>query len=551
MNTALTSIPGRGRIVIRPQLGKVNNNMSLRGIALVFLLALALPQLAGAQTQPSLRIRSLGTAFGGILDDYLTDVYLNPARVAQLDRPMAYAATYPSIRFQTAYPVATIYYYDWYFSELSYVEYDTEPVGLGYFGSIGNSLAFSVGVEVGFKSSERFDERSDSDTYGNEIRLRSDGDGWLMDTQHYLLDLSLAPTGGGRSIGARLSAAYDANESGRIYSEHVTEWDVTFPDRVYRRLYLDYFQNEYKRVSVNLALGMFSPDGLLRDVVVKGRMSEHTLDAVSRDSRLYTRSFSFEEFSYEVDSNSYLSSREYSEYGVGARVQFGWSERVRSTHELAWAHTTGDGGGEYNIDDEQYDATTYLSNFHVAYGYDGNTDTYAFESTIGYFNDLFDDVTFAFALYGAYSRTELDEIADGEATLLFYDNGIGLDTTFVSPYQQNHGRELENMRLSLPMAVEWEFHKYAKLRIGVALTASRVEDDRVSDQGAVELTEGFEDLSSTFNFRDMNAQSGVDALFANGLEININDRFIVDLLGQWGTSINVANYGYASVRYKF
>ena len=122
--------------------------MNLRNTVALVLLVLVSPHLAGAQTETSLRIRSLATSFGGILDDFLTDVYLNPARVSQLDRPMAYAATFPSRSIQAAYPIARAFLYRSGWVESGYLSYAIAPVGLSYFGTIGNALAFSVGAEV-------------------------------------------------------------------------------------------------------------------------------------------------------------------------------------------------------------------------------------------------------------------------------------------------------------------------------------------------------------------------------------------------------------------
>jgi hypothetical protein len=139
----------------------------------------------------------------------------------------------------------------------------------------------------------------------------------------------------------------------------------------------------------------------------------------------------------------------------------------------------------------------------------------------------------------------------GEAGLHWYDDGLGVDTTFSSPYRQNHSASLENVRLSVPIAVEWAFHKYAKLRLGVTLTASRIEDDRVSTQEASKLGGEFDRLTGTTFDSTLDMRSGVDAVYLTGLEINLKDRFVVDLYSYYTSSIHFADYGYISVRYKF
>jgi hypothetical protein len=185
------------------------------------------------------------------------------------------------------------------------------------------------------------------------------------------------------------------------------------------------------------------------------------------------------------------------------------------------------------------------------YVYDGATDGIRFESTIGYSNNVFENILFAFAVFGAYSRSEWEEPALGDARLDLYDGSYGIDTTFTAPYEQNHDRTIESYRLSIPMGLEWAFHKYGKLRIGVTLTASHIEDDRTSERGAVELTDDVEFLSSVFNSRELDVESSVDAVYLTGLEINVNDRLVVDLYSRYTYEITLLQYGYVSVRYKF
>lgn len=519
-------------------------------LGLVFL-ALAQPRLAGAQTEPSLRIRSLAISFGGILDDYLTDVYLNPARVSQLDRSMAYAVTYPGRSVQAAYPIARAFLYNRGWVEMGYLEYTFAPFGLSYFGTVGNGLAFSLGAELDVSGDESLEQASDFYTYRDEIRLSTGSHGRLTDVRHYLLDLALATTDRDNRLGARLTAAYDSGDFVHGDYWQTTEWDLSISDRINRRFDGDYLQNELKKLSLNLELGLFRPGGLVRDVVINAGLTWQELDSDSRDFR----GDSWESPDYIVsssfDETAYLSGREYNGYGAGARAHFGWSERVRSTHAFTWSHSSGDGNGESHYDDENHGSTSSISSLRASYGYDGSTDAFLFESTIGYFNNLFDNVLFAFALFGAYSQSDLDEKAEGEAAFYLYDSSLGLDSTFASPYRQNHRRTLEGVRISVPMAVEWEFHKYAKLRIGVTITASRTEDDRVSDRNAAALNDEFDILGGVFDARELRMNSGVDAVFLNGLEININDRFVVDLYSRYTSSITITEYGYASVRYKF
>jgi hypothetical protein len=525
--------------------------MSVRGIAAILLLALTSPQVAGAQTATSLRIRSMGVSFSGILDDYLTDVYLNPARISQLDRPMAYTVAYPSEYFRSPYLYARLRYYNRLTVEQFYQEHSFSPIGLSYFGTIGKSLAFSIAAEIDVYGRDVVEQGNDIAMVFQRVVQGSNEHGRVTDNQHCLLDLTLAPAGRDNPFGARLTLLYDSAESGEGNYRQTTEWDTGDLERIYYDHDGDLQQTQYEKLSVGVSLGLFRPDGFVRDVVIRGNVNAETFDVDSRDMG----GDRIDEGDYTISSDyrkdAYLSGREYNGYAAGARVQLGWSERVRSTHALDWSHMSGDGDASFQFDEESFNGSTYGSNTQSQFRYDGSSDGIRFESTIGYFNNLFDNVLFAFALFGSYSRSEFDEDGVGEAGLRWYDDGIGVDTTFSSPYQQNHNATFENVRLSVPMAVEWAFHKYAKLRLGVTLTASRIVDDHVSTQEASKLGVEFDRLTPTNFDSALDMRSGVDAVYLSGFEINLKDRFVVDLYSYYTSSINFADYGYISVRYKF
>ncbi|MEJ2720165.1 MAG: hypothetical protein P8181_03365 [bacterium] len=522
-----------------------------QSILLFFAAVMLLSVGASAQTDTSLRIRSLGPAFAGILDDFITDAYLNPARVAQLEGPMAYMVTLPTRSLEPPYPVARPRSSMSSWSERDYMSYSIRPIGLSYFGTIGRGTAFSIGAEIDVTGDESLQESNDIDNSGDQFRSRENSYGSVTDFQHYLVDVGVGSGEDGRAFGARLRATYDASSPGVADYWRTAEWDLSIPDRVYINYDANYFQNDYERLSLELTLGLHRPEALMRDLAVTGSVARETLKSDSRVQDGSRRENDGQLLSSDYEGLFYNSDRDYDRFGVEGRAHFGWTERVRSTHVLSWARSTGDGTGKFNYDSEDHGSTSMMSNLSTVYAYDGTVNEVRVESTVGYFNDLFDNVLFAFALFGAYSRLTLDEDAPGDASLRLYDSSLGLDSTLTSPYRQNHARTLDSFRLSVPMAIEWTFHKYAKLRVGVTVTASRVEDDRRSERDALALTDEVDFLGSALDSRDLDVDSGVDAVFLNGLEININDRFVVDLLAAYTYAVNFWEYRYASVRYRF
>jgi hypothetical protein len=142
-------------------------------LALVLSL-LASPLFGVAQTDYSLRIRSLDVAFAGLLDDFLTDVYLNPARLAELDSSMVYGLTLPNKSISSSFPVVS--YYRWNYEWIEDQYYPSvggaDPVALAFFGVLAGKTAFSIGAEFGVSTGDSWDDDFTAYPYDDRTRVR-------------------------------------------------------------------------------------------------------------------------------------------------------------------------------------------------------------------------------------------------------------------------------------------------------------------------------------------------------------------------------------------
>ncbi len=524
-----------------------------RGIIGFFLAVLLLPALTSAQTDTSLRIRSLGSSFEGLLDDYLTDVYLNPARTGELSGPMAYAVRLVSRTVASPFPVARWGRWGGNWTENGYVSYTIRPIGLSYFGTLGESLAWSLGTEIGVDSSEDLVDRHDINFWNSTMNVNTSSDGRTATIQHYVIDLSVASRN--NPLGGRITGVYDSYDDGDAYVSEGSSVKNDDLENVRSNYRSRYFQGKMERLAVSASLGLSMPGRWARDLVIGGGFIEEKLSVDQRE-------ISIEDFDadgngdwyenrvlYSRDKDAYASGRDYTGYNAFARAHLEWSDRIRSVHAGGWSHSTGDGHGSLGLEARRFDSMTdFSSDTQMEYGYGGTVDRFSLESSVGYSEVFFEDVLFAFAFHGVYRRTILDEPADGTV----WGENSEAGTSYSSPYFQTHDNTDDYLSLSVPVGVEWQLHKYVALRLGVTFFAQRSRTERNLTGDVDELSSGeFLFLAGVWNSQYLNVDSNVDVRFTNGLEININERFILDLLTSYSGRIDLAEYGYVSARFLF
>jgi hypothetical protein len=215
---------------------------------------------------------------------------------------------------------------------------------------------------------------------------------------------------------------------------------------------------------------------------------------------------------------------------------------------VGYSRSEGDGGASFVTEDAWYGTTETYRRTDGIYNYDGTVRDISAETAIGYVTRPVENVLVAFAVQGSYHRVDFEEIGPGNASLDSNGNGISR-----SDYGQWHDRKDDIVRLNVPVALEWSFHKYAKLRLGLDFFAERQEADYLFSMRAAVL-EAFSEIPGFFplDFQDRDLRATTDVIFSNGLEININDRFVLDLQGGGSySSVNLTSFGYISARYTF
>ncbi|UCG51944.1 MAG: hypothetical protein JSW58_17565 [Candidatus Latescibacterota bacterium] len=516
---------------------------------------LVVPALAWTQTSVSVRMRSLGTPFSGLIDDYLTDVYLNPARVADLDGSMVYALRLPPETIIVPYPTVPRYSYYLTLDEVDIVQYGVEPVGLSYFGSVFGGSAISLGTEMYVSNDDRFTGDVELEDWGAGLRRREANRGDATEIHHYVLDITLGSSSDTGGRGVRLRADYDRFDftEGERTDDLIYTGD-TAPE-IERRLRSRVNTREYERATLEIAGGVHRPGTLLREIIVGAGLARDRLvarygwtgiddedvDGNGLDPQGGLASYVYEHKSYESD-------REYWVYDVFARMHLEWTEHVRTKHILGFTRSDGDGGAGFVTDDEWYGTAETFRRTDGSYSYDGMTQDIWAETAIGFSTRPVENVLIALAVQGLYRRMDFEEAGPGDASLT--SNGGGTDE---SAYAQWHDRKDETFEVSLPVAMEWSFHKYAKLRIGIGLFVDRQEYDYLFTRGAAAL-EAFSEIPSFVPLarQDRDVETDTEITYSNGLEININERFVLDLQGG-GTysSVNLASFGFISARYRF
>ena len=526
--------------------------MRSRGIIGFVLAVLLLPALTSAQTDTSLRIRSLGSSFEGLLDDYLTDVYLNPARTAELSGPMVYVVRLVPRTIASPFPVARLNYSGSYWTENQYHRYGISPIGLSYFGTLGESLAWSLGTEIDVNSSEDFRDWYDISAWNDEANLRQWSEGSTSTIQHYVVDLSVASRS--NPLGGRITAAYDSDDFGNVYVSETISVLTSDLENLRSDYRSRYSQGKMERLVVSASLGLFMPGRWARDLVIGGGFIEEKLSVDQRETDIndYDADGNGDWYDnrvrYSRDMDTYVSRRDYTGYNAFARAHLEWSDRIRSVHAGGWSRSTGDGHASLGAETRRFDSMTdFSSDTQMEYGYGGSVDRFSLESSVGYSEVFFGDVLFAFAFHGVYRRTTFDEPADGTV----WGENSEAGASYSSPYFQKHDNTDDYLSLSVPVGVEWQLHKYVALRLGATFFAQRSKTERNLTGDVDELSNGeLLLIPGAWNTQYLNVDSDVDVRFTNGLEININERFILDFLS-YASSINLAQYGHVSARFLF
>jgi hypothetical protein len=527
-----------------------------------------------AQTSESMRIRSMGDSFAGIVDDPHTDAYLNPARVGDLRNRQIYMARLPNESLIFYYPdnggvassvsyilppetVPGISGYGWYRS--------FTPYTVGLITPVSGSAKLSVAVDV---AADGYDDLTNSDelrvvtytgadesyidryTYGNEHSL-----------YHVVADAAIG-TGGPEStsprFGIRLRVEYNQTQHGRARVDQQLNTGYPASTEITYDYSYDRDRGEYEDTRAELSLGLFRNTGFVAQAVLGGGGERETL--ANND---FIRSIRDEDYDgngrdfwggltpyYRVEDHEYDAFRSYDGFVLFGRLGLRWSDRVRSFHHVSWRESNGNGDVK-TLQDRYYSEVQIEEQYSlVSYRLDGNNTRFSTDHSFGFINNIRDNLQIVLGVQVLIQYEEFEEDGDGKGSLSVTDGTTanGIET----PYSQRATYKREYLLLNFPIGLEWSFHRHMAWRFG-----SQVRATRLDTSGEIKREfDQFEDPDFDENllYLDINQRITYETslYFSMGFEFTFWDRLSIDLLSAATTgSFNAANITTAQVKYHF
>jgi hypothetical protein len=539
-------------------------------LAAVAVAVCCLGAVASAQTDYSLRMRTLGLGLSGIVDDPFNDAFLNPARVADLGGRQFYAGRLPQRGFSFVYPDYTRWTERSVFppervpgdpynlaGNKSYT-----PYTLGFVTPLGGSLTSSIALEAAVRGDERLDVNQDLDVvfdpapsdFHVDQGANADEDKYY----HFVFDAAFgtgSPESEDRRFGVRATVFYDRVSDRYINTSTDVEPDGSDLTELEMRSRYERRGGEVEELDAAVTLGVFLPTHFVRQGVVgvSGNWSVYENDKLEQN-------VTDEDFDgngsdpdggvpyYSVDKDRYDSRREYSGGALFGRLGLSWAKRLRSFHRLTWSQSSGDGDGEWIDQSRVTEHITEKYGLDYSYQYDGTISSFDFKNAIGFFDRFTEDVLFAAGIEAVIARVEFDETGVGTGAYKTSNNGTSTRTE--APYEQKGKFEREIWRLQIPTSVEWEINRYVTWRLGVIFEAVRQKDtgkisrdldlQGIPDMGLLPISDEDHDL----NYR-------TSTYVNNGLAITLWDRLSVDLYASSSVSTNLLYFTSALIDFRF
>jgi len=529
----------------------------------VFLLALLLlPETADAQTDYSLRIRSLSTHLSGIVDDPLTDAYLNPARLVRFNGTHLYGVRLPSITLSRPFPVSVTNDLRFGPLEESTADFSFEPLAFSIIHSFPESMVLSAAVQLSVSGREISGAFPTYDLNGwnqqsleQRLSVRDQTDDGL-----YLLFDFAAATKGRKSLGLRLTGSHASYRDHRLNS--TSYYSVYLENMTDTELYETYYRDfdKYEVTDIALSAGAYRPDDRLSDLSVGAAVCRRLSSASARDlmiddtdsDRNGDRIGGGSPYLRVVD-NHYATERDYLGMRVFARAHWNARKNIRVVNSIEWHRSGGDGRAEFTWDDLYYGAYEDIDSRGGGYAYDGTLSGLAVTTAVGYSREIREGFSAVIGLEAGYSRDRFEEDGGGNAHLFLDQSNGSYDSLYYSsPYLQKHDNEQDMYTLVIPVGCEWQVHEYIRLRLGIELNAYRGDNEQqfYKSVAAIDLPSEFEGMGTEIG---RTISYGTNARFNNGLEINLRDKLIVELLAfsSHSSYVRFAEYGFVSVRYRF
>lgn len=517
---------------------------------------LLLPSLTQAQTGMSLRMQSLNPAFAGIVDDFLTDAWLNPARVGQLEGSMVYGTRH-SRSLDVPYPFvgyASLSSQIRPPAESYYLGFNYSPLAISWIDGNAGGMALSFTVEGFWQDNERRSETSSINYSTTEVNLDESISDNRSEFTHLILDFAVSQRRHA-PLGVRLTGTYDHDAPGYLNVRVNDQFELVTPNELVRDTYLSGYSQNLERLALDLEVGVYSPDGIIRDAVIGAGATRDKLKAQVRGTDIWDNDADrngqdpnggLPDFTY--DNEDYLSNRWYSGYNLFARANLTHGEHVRSSHRIGWLRLTGDGDASWNREGTESGFNDRSTIADIAYLYDGDRKDFYWTSALGYQEEFADEFLIVAGARGAYSRQTFVEDGSGLATVT--NSGIDnpLQGSASAPYSQRHDNTVEVLHLEFPVGLEWKFHRYAALRVNASFYTQRTSDDNSVKRNVVSPPTGLQfPGTATDGFK--NVSTATSMTLGSGIEINVKDRLVFDML--YTGALRFAYFTMVSARLQF
>jgi hypothetical protein len=524
---------------------------------------LLLSETAWAQTDYSLRMWSLSSHLSGIIDDPLTDAYLNPARLGRFDRMQAYGVWLPEKNVMSPFPLSTTRDLEFGPSETYDLDYEYTPLAFSVIKTIGDDKMFSAGMRASITGKDITQSHPSYDLteWGTRHTLeqRNSGGDRGDETTHLLFDLA-ASGKGERAYGLRLTILHNAYRRNDLNSNSSITIDLSNMTDTSIYDYFSYNLRKYEETDIAFSMGRCASNGKWSDVSV-GAAIRRLSSSVNILERRIEDSDTDRNGDRIGGGSPYLSIREqrlashrdYLGLRLFGRAQWNVREKIRAVHTIQWNRSWGDGRAEFGADELYYGAIHDIDERSGSFAYDGIFSDLTISTATGYSEEICDGFVAVFGVKGVYTQIWFDEDGEGAAHIFLDQSNGSYDSLYYSsPYTQRHDNDAKSYSFIIPVGCEWQVHDYVKLRAGIEFNASHSTSDPKFTKAvaALDPPASFEEMGPDIYYvTSYNTQ----ARFNSGIEINIRDKFILDLLAfsSHYTIVNFDDYGFLSVRYLF
>lgn len=535
-------------------------------------LVCAAPGGAGAQTDYSPRIRSMGTGLAGIVADPYTDAFLNPARVGDMPGRGAWFGRLPAHALNFIYPglLNGRYYGLSLFPQEGFptsVDYDLyvsfTPYSIGLVTPLSRDLKLSLAGEIsvdGYNFLE--DEAAVGFTYPpslTDVSGVQDADGRDRGIYHGVFDAALgsgSPDSEGLRWGARAAVGYDRTRYQSVRTTSTLRAEIGSEDLALLYTY-NSRNTELERLTATFSFGVFKGAGVFAQAVAGAGVGRETL---VRDS--YVMREDDEDYDgdgngpgngisplYQLNQDGSGSSREYETARVFGRLGLRWGRRVSSWHRFAYSSSRGDGDGGYDHREVIVDVGSEQLEQEISYMLDGESSGYRFSNAVGFVERLFENVMLACAVEAVIQHDEFEEAGEGGGRIQVAENGSS--SRFEGPYTQRATYQRDFWYLSIPVAFEWEINEYAAWRFGADFRASR--SDATADITQDTDTMGFPDLGVLpVTNSDNDLRYVTSTYFSSGVTLSFRDRLKLEILmGPSSGSLDLTYFTSAILTFRF